>query len=141
MAGTFFRASVIIAITLLVFTLSANYILGTGAFPISGDAGKDIDDTGALLGETSTLSTPNMDYLWGIIIGGIAAGIIAGALTHSVVPVGIFVYSSVFWASFIRTHSLLSWGGFIPGNFLSIFTIVIVFVFIAAVIGMLTGSG
>jgi len=126
----------------MVFTLLLNFISITGAFDyIESSSGKDINNTGTVLSELSDLSDPNMDYLWGLMIGGIAAGLVVGALTHSVVPTGIFIFSSIFWASFIRVHGILSIGGYVPGELLTIFTICTVFIFIAAVIGMLTGSG
>ncbi|NIQ92472.1 MAG: hypothetical protein GWN93_27225 [Deltaproteobacteria bacterium] len=138
---TLFRTCVIICIGLLIFTLAVSYIQATGAFPISGSAGKDITDTSSALGDTTDLATPNMNYLWGIVIGGIAAGIVAGWITHSVVPTGVFIFSGVFWAGFINTHSILSIGGYVPGDLMTIGTICTVFVFIGACVGMLTGSG
>jgi len=108
---------------------------------MAGSGGQAVDDTGTVLSDVTDLESPNMNYLWAIVIGGIAAGLVAGWITHSIVPAGVFVFAGVFWASFINTHSILSYGNFIPTEFLTIITIVLVFVFIAAAVGMLTGSG
>jgi len=126
---------------LLIFTLVLSYVQSTGAFPVSGTGGQEISSTGEVLEQTTALETGNMNYLWGIVIGGIAAGLVAGWITHSIIPTGVFIFGGVFWASFINTHSILSYGGWIPGDFLMIFTVGAVFIFIAACVGMLTGSG
>lgn len=139
--STFYRMCVYICIGLLVFTLILNYVQSTDAFPIGGQAGQSITGTETALEEATDLAEPNMNYLWGIVIGGIAAGLVVGAITHSIVPAGLFVFSGVFWASYINTHMVLSYGGYIPGDFLMIFLVVIVFIFIAACVGILTGSG
>ena len=139
--NTFYRTCIYLCIGLLVFTLVLNYVQSTGAFPMVGTGGQDISGTEEVLGEVTDLEEPNMDYLWGIVIGGIAAGLVVGAITHSIVPAGLFIFGSVFWASYIKTHVILSYGGYIPEGFLMIFSIVTVFIFIAACAGVLTGSG
>ena len=140
--NTFFRICVYFCIALMVFTLLLNFVAATGAFSYTpDDAGKEITDTGTVLEDVTALEEPNMDYLWLLVVGGIGAGLVVGALTHSVVPAGIFVFGSIFWASFINVHGILSIGGFIPTDLLTIFTVGVVFIFIAAIVGMLTGSG
>jgi len=147
--NTFFRMCVVICLGLLVFTLALSYVDSTGAFPTGGsDLGQEIGDTGTSLEHTTDLEEPNMNWLWASIIVGVGAGIALaagsryiGANVNATVLAGLSVFSTVFWASFIKTHSILSIGNFIPGAMLTIFSILTGFVFIAAIIGMLTGSG
>lgn len=141
--NTLYRICIVICLGLLVFTLAVSYLEGTGAFGVSGSSGKALGSTGDIISDVSSLddSDANMNYLWLLVFGGAAAGLITGWLTQSVVPLGIGVFGSVFWASFINTHGILSYGGYVPSELLSIFTIITVFVFIGACIGMLTGSG
>jgi hypothetical protein len=146
--NTFYRTCVIICLGLLVFTLWLNYVQSTNAFPISETSGQDIGDTGTALGETSSLENPNMNWLWASVVAGIALGIGSaaaarwiGANVNATVLGGVSFFGTVFWASFVKTHSILSIGSFIDPSVLTIFTIITMFVFIAAIIGMLTGSG
>jgi len=126
---------------LLIFTFAVNYLSSTGAFPITGSSGQQITDTGTVLEETTDLATPDMGYLWIIVTTGILAGLAISYLTRSIVPGGLFIFGTVFWASFINTHGILTIGGYVPGEIMTMFTIATVFIFIGACIGMLTGSG
>ena len=141
--NTFFRICIYYCLALLVFTLLFGLVNATGAFGIDVEEGLHISDTDSALGELSTLATPNMNYLIVLVAGGVAAGLVAGVLTQSIVPVGISVFGSVFWASYINTYSVLSMGNpsYIPGELLLIITVCTVLIFIAAIVGMLTGSG
>jgi len=125
----------------MVFTLLFGLVNATGAFGITSGPGSSIGDTDEVLGDISTLETPNMNYLIGLVVAGTAIGIGVGYITSSLVPVGISIFGSVFWASFINMHTVLSIGGYIPGEILTIITIGTVLVFVAAIIGMITGSG
>jgi len=139
--NTFFKICIFYCLALLVFTLLFGLVNATGAFDISPEPGLQISSTEGALGEITTLETPTMDYLWGLVAFGGISGMIIGWITHSIVPVGVSIFGSVFWASYINTHSILSLGNFIPGELLMIITICTIFIFIAAIIGMLTGSG
>jgi len=139
--STFFRISIFYCLGLLIFTLIFGFIISTGAFDMSSEPGVQISSTENALGELSTLETPNMGYLLGLVAFGGAAGLFVSWISKSIVPVGISLFGSVFWASFINTHSILSTGGFIPAEILLILTVSTVLIFVAAVIGMLTGSG
>ncbi|NIQ88323.1 MAG: hypothetical protein GWN93_04300 [Deltaproteobacteria bacterium] len=139
--NTLFRICIVICLGLLIFSLAVSYLEGTGAFEVSGGAGKDIGSTSTVLGDATDIDETNMNYIWGVVITSTIVGAIGSYFMHSVVPIGISIFSSVFWASFINTHGILSVGGYIPGDLMTIFTIVTVFVFIGACVGMLTGSG
>ena len=139
--STFFKLCIFYCMGLLIFSLLFGLVAATGAFDLSSQPGVQISNTQESLGELSTLSTPSMGFLFGLVAFGSSAGVFLGWVTKSIVPVGISIFGSVFWASFINTHSILSTGGFIPGELLIILTVCTVLIFIAAVIGMLTGSG
>jgi len=138
--NSFFRICIYYCLGLLVFTLLFNVVSITGAFDMSPAPGIQVSSTEDSLGELTTLETPNMGYLWGLVAFGAASGLVIGWITKSIVPLGISIFGTVFWASFIHTHSILSMGGFIPGELLLIFTVCTVLIFVAALVGMLTGS-
>lgn len=144
--NTFFRIAVYICLGLIVFNLMIGFMVATGAFPYTSSGGKNIGDTGEVLGDLTDYSSPGMDTLITIALAGAGVGAVLGIITGSVVPIGIGIFSGVFWASFINTHGILSVQissgvSLIPGELLTIFTICAVLIFIAAIVGMLTGSG
>jgi len=139
--NTFFRIAVYFCFLLLICTLMFNVVSSLGAFGFSMNPGQQIGDTDEALGDLTTLETPNMNYIIILVTSGVGVGIFAGWLTHSIVPVGISVFGSVFWASYINTHTIISYGQYIPSELLTIFTICTGLIFIAAIVGMLTGSG
>ena len=140
--NSFFRITIYFSIALVVFSLSINFIDGLAAFPIETEMGPQINNTDDALAALTKLDDPNMNSIFLLVTTG--AGIVAvalAALTRSVVPIGIYVYGAVFWTSWIRAQSILSFGGYMPGDFLLIFTVGVMFIFIASIIGLLTGGG
>jgi hypothetical protein len=138
--SSFFRITVYICLALVCFNLALIFVDSLGVFPYTSASGKEITNTSSALYDFAGFSG-NMNYLWGLVLtGGIVGGVI-GFLTSSFIPIGISIFSTVFWATYIRTLGIISIGGYVPGEFLIIFTVAIVFVFVAAIIGMITGAG
>ena len=141
--NTFFRIAVMFAFGAILLNIGFGFIQGLGAFPLSSDdvIGMDDVDSDNALSQLTGLSG-GMQSMWSLfLVAGAAASVFLAWATHSVVPIGIYLFSEVFWTSWIRTQSMLSFGGYIPGDFLVLITVGMIFLFIAAVIGMITGSG
>ena len=139
--STFFKIAVYLSFVMIVFNLSIAFVGTLGAFPV-----EDIPGTGTV-SEDSALTTftgltGGMEGVWLMVttITGLGAVLLAIAV-KSFIPVGVHLFSVVFWTAYIKSNSILSVGGYIPGDFLVIFLIGMIFLFIAAIIGMLTGSG
>ena len=140
--NSFFRIAVWICMLLLIFTLVANFIQGLAAFPIEGSPGMDISNTDSALATITGNSDMNMNYLFvGVSTLALLGTIVLAYFTRTMIPIGLYLFGAVFWASWIRFTSIFSYGGYVPGDFIIIFTVGVMFVFIAAIIGMLTGSG
>jgi len=127
---------------MLVFTLSVSFISGLGVFPTEVKTGIHGDEPSDFLALLTGLDDPNMNALFlsvttiaGLITVGLAIA------TRSMIPVGLYLFGVVFWTAYIRTLGILSFEGLIPGDFILIFTAGMIFVFVAAIIGMITGSG
>jgi len=131
---------------MIVFNLVIAFIGGLGAFDVEGIGGTGIISESEALGTFTTLADDDepfaMSDFWTGLIGLelLGAGLVA-ILTRSLTIVGVYIFGAVFWTSYGMSHEILSYGGYIPGDFLAIFGICMMFLFIAAVIGMLTGSG
>lgn len=140
--NTFFRICVLITLIMLTFSLVANFVAGLGIFPNTENIGSS-SDTDSALGDFSTLDdNADMWSIFTMVTVGTGIGALALAwATHSVVPIGVHLFGAVFWASWLNMNSILGAGGYIPGDLLTVATIGVMFVFVAAIIGMLTGSG
>lgn len=140
--NTFFRIAVYLCFALIIFNVAFGFVVGLNVFPIEGEMGQDIEKTPDALSALTGLTDPGMTSLWLLVVGmGTAAGVIISIFTHSVIPIGIAVFGDVFWTSWMRTNNVINLGGYLPGDFILIFTVGMLFLFIAATIGMLTGSG
>jgi len=62
---------------------------------------------------------------------------------HSMLPIAIYFFGMIFWTSFLRAWGIFGGTGFFMEmqEFTFIFFAVTVFIFIGAIIGMITGSG
>lgn len=138
--NTFFRTCLFLCIGLIIFTLGLNFVNGLGVFPTEIEAGVGSgSDTSSYF---SAFAEKDTSYIWGLVIGGgVIAGGLISVLTRSIVPVGISIYATVFWTSYLRALGVLNIGNYIPADFLLMFTVGIVFLFIGSIVGMLTGSG
>ena len=139
--NTFFRIAVTLSFLLILFNIGFNLVDATGAFPLAESLGRDDIQSDNVLAKL-TMLPDGMANIWAILTLASAFGVvILATATHSVAPIGVYLFLEVFWTSWIRTHALLNIGGFIPSEFLLLITVGMIFICIAAVIGMFTGSG
>ena len=150
--NTFFQICIYIVLACIILTLSINFVVSLGIFgDYSAETGIQSQKTA---NETLAQFTKSGDYktgflttdLWSFVLAGIAVA--AGAavvawITHSASVLGVGVFAYVFWASYVNVISILQVGGFLAdlGLFVLIGTVGMGFIFIGAVIGMLSGSG
>ena len=153
--NTFFQLAVYICIVLLLFTLAVNFVNATGAFPITVDSGIETEgrDSPGLFENITGLAPGEipgfpggMDFIWAAMLSvtGIAAVAVA-VLMHNTTPLGIWLFSSVFWVSYQGMYDVVNITGIFDTNPMASFfilgTVTIFFIWVAAIIGMFTGSG
>jgi len=127
---------------MFIFGLTASFVASTGAFPFTEEMGISISSDSGWLTKFTGLSDPTMGAIFLGITGLTFLGAVAlSVATHSVVPIGLHLFGLVFWSSWVKTSVVLAYGGYIPGELLVIFTVGVMFVFVAAIVGILTGSG
>ena len=147
--NTLYQTCVGITLTMIIFTLAVSFVSGLGVFdPVQtgvsqGDNSSDTfsDITNSSYSESDFSGQAGMDAVW--LIGGIGGTVIVAAVlaVRSPVFAGIFLFGTVFWASYVNTMIVLNLGNFVPTEFLLIGTVAMMFVFSGAVVGMLSGSG
>lgn len=146
---TFFQICVIITLMLVVFTLCVNFVDGLGIFPVNVPAGFQVGSgTNSSFSNLTDVRDPvtglsgGMDALWKVCLtlSGIGA-VVLGLFFHSTIPLAIYLFGAVFWTSYIRSFSVLSLNNYLPESFILIGTVLMMFVFAGAIIGMFGGSG
>jgi len=141
--NTFFQTAFYLCLGLILFNVSFSLVAATDAFPTNVETvGQDIEDESDALEAFTGLDNPSMNFIWAAAtaFSGIAAIGLAW-ITHSITPVGIWLFGEIFWTSWLHTQSILGLGDYVGPEFIAIITVVMVFLFIATIIGMLTGSG
>lgn len=151
--SSFYQICVYICITMVIFNLCVSFVSGMGFYPVSMDVGVEVEgDTNSTFsnitdtGSFNTVGLSGMEGLWIIFLGSSASlgiGLFLMLITHSTNVLGVCIFSGVFWSSYVNTLSIINIGGFLVGlsGFLIIGTVGMLFIFSAAVIGMLSGSG
>lgn len=137
---SFFRFCIYICLCMIALSLVINFVNGLNAFPTKMSGGMSVKDTSNALEQLTGL-TGGMESIWLLFTSLGAIGAVALAIAiGSFIPIAIYIYGTVFWTSFIRASSVLSFGGYIPSDLILIFSVIIMFVFIASCIGMTTAD-
>lgn len=144
--NTFFQLCVYFTICMFVFILCVHYVSGLEVFPTVETGFQEQVGVNETFQEVTSspdyASGVNMNLIWGMIFTGAGLGsLLIAWFTHSTSVIGVFLFSIVFWASYINMLMILHIGNWIPLDFIGVVTGGIVFIFVGAIIGMLTGSG
>ena len=146
--NTFFQICVYMTLCMIIFTLSINFVSALDVFPTGGvEAGVDVKDTTNETFMEFTKSTDNptglsISSIWIIVLTGAGIGALLIAwITKSTVILGVYIFSVIFWVSYGNALSVLDIGNYIPIGFLAIGTGGMIFIWVGAIAGMLSGSG
>ena len=136
---SFFKIAIYLAICMIVFNLVIGYVSSLGVFPVETIPGTGVVEESDALSVFTGLKGDVAD-LWLKVTTVFAIPAIGLAiLTRSWIPVGLYGFSVVFWTAYTKSNSILSVGGHVPSDFLGIFFIVMMFIYLAATISILTG--
>lgn len=147
---SFFETCVYITIILFVFTLLFNAIMSLGIYTtLTHPSGIDLDGNISDLIKDMTVSTQYskgivIENLWSVVLLGGLGGVGLAIVTQSASILGIYIFCFFFWGSYGNLLSILSIGGFLTGGlwaFVIIGTGAVTILFVAAIVGMLSGSG
>ena len=139
--NTFFQTAIYICILIIILTLAINFINGLNLF-IDVESGVSVGDKPNNVFQSITGFTGGFEYIWISLLTATGLGaLVVAKLTQSTNMIGVWLFSGVFWTSYNKCISVVDVNGWIPAEFLLIFTVAILFLWAAAIIGMLTGSG
>jgi hypothetical protein len=118
---------------MIIFTLCVNFVSALGIFssvPIGATKASILTEISGLSGGYETL--------WVVLLVAIGFTIVIAKWVSSTSIIGIYLFSSIFWTSYSRCITVININNFIPTEFLAIFTVGLAFIWVAAIIGMLT---
>jgi hypothetical protein len=75
-----------------------------------------------------------------LTVGGIGS-IVAAKFMQSSSIIGVWLLSAVMWTSYSKCISVININSWIPGDVFTMFTTALIFIWAAAIIGMLSNSG
>ena len=143
--STFFQTCVYLCILIIIFTFAISFINSLNLF-YDVETGVGTEGTSNNIFETITGFSGGFEYIWISLLTATGLGaLVVAKLTQSTNMIGVWLFSGVFWTSYSKCISVIniSYGSqqWIPAQFLIIFTVALLFLWAAAIIGMLTGSG
>jgi len=141
--GSLFQACFYFCLAVAIATLFINIVQGLNVFG-NPDIGQGVVIGGNESNVFTSLTglTGGFEYVWGLAVGlGLAGSAILAWATHSTIPIGVYLFGTLFWTSYSRLISVISIGDYIPADFLLGITVAMMFLFAGAVIGMLSGGG
>ncbi|GAG99121.1 unnamed protein product, partial [marine sediment metagenome] len=114
---------------------------GLNVFPVPIESGFNVGGSSDNIFGALTNLGGGLEFVWALAItGGLAVTGLTMLVTHSIIPLGVYLFSAVFWTSYIRALAVIyTWQ--IPDDFLVIGTVIMLFLFAGAVAGMFGGSG
>lgn len=157
MRESFFQLCIIFSILVIIFTLSINFVSALGVFgdttidtgydTVISDVGDDTYETSDSIFKQILPGLPNgVSDIWGTVMT--AGGIISigvAILMHSAIPIGVYIFFTVFWSSYIRCIGIINVDGIFTtaplSGFLVIITVGMIILFMGALAGMFSGSG
>ena len=139
--NSFFRICIVMCIGFILFNVLLAYFASAGNYGFQEDIGISVTDESDALTTFTGLKNSNMRSLFlGVTTIAFLGAVTLSVFTRTVTPIGLYLFGLVFWTSWIKTKSILGEGGYIPDNFLIVFIVGALFIFIAAIIGILTRS-
>ena len=144
--NTFNSFCIAACIFMIFISMSIGFINLSGAFPTNMATNpntKNITNmTNAVAGEPMKF---DMGTIWLVGTGAsIGIAVVVGILMKSTNLLGVFLFGSIFWSSWLNIIGVAYTGGFLSNQggvaLLGMITVGMTFMFIGAIIGMLSGS-
>jgi len=138
--NTFFRICVFFCLSLIIFSLTWNFVYSLQAFEIP-QGNIEAKEPETLFSEITDFEEGTGGIFVIALTSAMIIGLFASWMTKSPVCIGLSMFGVIFWASYLNTLDIIRIGGYLPTELELLFTGGMIFIFSGAVIGMLTGSG
>jgi len=134
----YFRIAIYFCLVMIIFTLAVNFVSALNIFSAVPTGISSSGTPQDIFSEISGFSG-GVQYIWVLLLtmAGLFVVFMAKVFNDKAI-IGVYIFSAIFWTSFNRCLSVINIGNFIPGDLLTIFVVALLFVWVAAIIGMLT---
>lgn len=137
----FFQLCFFYCLFISLFMIAINIVNGLNLFtPVASgisSAGKTPDN---IFAEITGLSG-GMEFVWTALLSAVGfIVLVVVKITQSTSLIGVYLLSSVFWTSFTKFISTVNINNWIPSNIMTLFIVGSMFIWIGAMIGMLTNN-
>jgi hypothetical protein len=142
--NTLFRIAFYLTILFMLFNLGWGFIRGIDdTIFAEGTEQNHIGNTTdtSVFNELTGLDNAGLS-IWAMLmgIGGVVTGLVSWAI-QNLTPFALYIFGSGFWTSYNATVTAVNLNNWIPGDFMLMITVVVLFIFVGAVIGLITGNG
>ena len=139
--NSFFQTCYYLCIVMIVFSVAIIFVNSLNLFT-DVESGVHLGDTPDDIFYAITGFRGGAQAMWtALVIGTGVAALGVAVVTKSTNMIGVWLFSTVFWTGYHKCISVVDIGGWIQDSFLLMFTVAFLFLFVGAIIGMLTGSG
>jgi len=139
--STFFQTTIYICILIIILTLTINFLNGLDLYT-NVNTGISVSGPANNVFQVITGFSGGFEYIWLSLLTAAGLGaLVVAKLTQSTNMIGVWLFSGVFWTSYNKCISVVNVSDWIPTEFILIFTVALLFLWAASIIGMLTGSG
>jgi len=138
---SFFQVIFYICICIVIFTLAINVINALNLFqPVASGYSLQGKTADQIFTDITGLSG-GLQYIWLAILSstGLAAMLLV-KITQSPAIIAVWLFSEVFWTSYTRVIDTVNINGWIPAYWMTLFTVALLFLWVGAIIGMLSGN-
>ena len=141
--SNFFRICVYFCLVMITFNLAVTFVSALNLFePV--DSGMDVnlsdkDTTASSIFEAFSRFTGGMGQIWIVLttVTGLTSLVIARLVGNSSI-IGVWLFGEVFWTSYTSALNVTHLSSYIPFEFLILFTVALMFIWVGAIISMLT---
>lgn len=140
--NTFFKICVYFCLILIIFNFSLTIVNSWNIF-VTAESGVQYEgSTAGGIFESITGLSGGAGFVWAALVTatGLAALILV-KISQSASVLGVWLLSTVYWTSYHGAITVLNMNNWIPNNILLTITLGLLFIWMAAIIGILTGSG
>lgn len=142
--NTLFRLAFYITIVLVLFNLGYGLIRS-----IPGTAYSSVDDPSDISGTNATSIFSELTgfegaglSIWAIVVSvGGAASVAFSWMVQSLQPLALYIFGVGFWSSYNGTIQAIALQNWMPSSLILMITVAMIFLFIGAIIGLITGNG
>lgn len=142
--NTLYRLAFYIMILLILFNLGWGVLRGLDGTVYAESADHNIieeETDNDIFTELTGLSGDALNMFSIAAVAGMAGAAVFAYMVQSLTPVALYIFGVGFWMSYNATVTTINLNGWIPESLMLMVTVTMIFLFMGAIIGLITGNG